>query len=241
MSASQDSCLAVASDQATVTSLWGRDHVKLGEIAIESPRLDVAIGITKGKYDKPYSHIDPNEDVVAAIAAGPSTLLICADGHNGLESSHVAVRYMLDALNDEPPSDLSEEALVDLFHGAGEAVLRTTEDPSCRNTESRTTLSLALISNHRLVWASMGDSAVIVASTEGGKTFGSPEHHYLGWPMTVAEVEERLPCGTHDLMPGEWVILATDGFTNFAGLPSPEEGVQGQLEEQPAPRISPAG
>jgi serine/threonine protein phosphatase PrpC len=212
-------------------ALYGADHTELDQVAVEAPGERVAIAITKGKHDKLYLYVDPNEDVVAAATGPGETLLVCADGHNGHESSHAAVRFLLDELS----GPLEEDTLIDLFDRTHAAVLAKTRD--CPNPGSRTTLAVGSIVGQRLTWASMGDSAVIRASSQDGETYWNPESFFVGWPgMTRTELESRLPRGTVDLVPGEWVVLATDGFTNFAWPDTPDEAVRAQLSSDVSPK-----
>jgi serine/threonine protein phosphatase PrpC len=215
----------VAREASTIAALWGRDHAEGHGIDLVSPTSNVALAITKGGV-KLHDHTDPNEDVVAASVDERGTLLLCADGHYGLESSHEAVEFVLNALGKDPSADMSDDELIRIFHGAGDAVLRRTTAPDSLNRESRTTLALAVVTGHRMRWASMGDSAVMVASVDDARAFGNPIGHYVGWPMTPDQVDKRLPRGTMDLLPGEWVVLATDGFTHFVQTLNPEQVVQ---------------
>lgn len=214
-------------------ALYGTDHTELGLITVESPGPGVAVAISKGKHEKQYPHVDSNEDVVAAATGPRGTLFLCADGHNGYESSDEAVRFLLDELGDDPTRSLDQDDVVELFHGAHQAVLARTTAEGCPNPDSKTTLCLAQVVGQRLTWASMGDSAVIRTSLEAGETHWVPESFFVGWHgMTRTALAARLPRGTVELMPGEWIVLATDGFTNFAWAETPDEAVRAQLSPE---------
>src|SRR4051794_12669416 len=79
-------------------SLWGADHEQLDDIASAAAGPRAGLAITRGRFPKAYRYEDPNEDVVAAVSGPRATLLICADGHNGVTASHLAVRRVLDAI-----------------------------------------------------------------------------------------------------------------------------------------------
>ena len=211
-------------------ALWGSDHTELGEVAVRTLGGKIAIAISKGLTEKAYFHVDPNEDVVSASEGEKGCLLVAADGHNGREASEEVVKSVLERLGgNPPPADLSEGELVGLFHEAGEAVLRKTQDESCPNRDSRTTLTLALISGSRLQWASMGDTSLFVVSGAEARALGRRRRLFVGYPMTPDAVRERMSCDTARLRAGSWIVLATDGFADFAPFSSPEAAVEEAL------------
>ncbi|MGH9025366.1 MAG: protein phosphatase 2C domain-containing protein [Acidimicrobiia bacterium] len=152
---------------------------------------------------------------MTAVAGPRATLLVIADGHNGFESAEAAVSHVLDVLGDDPPAELDRKEFVQLFHDAGEAVLAVTRRLDCPNRESRTTLVVALVGDRQLRWAAMGDSALFVAGPKRARRLDTPRSHFVGYPMTLDNVRERLPRGVFPLDGDEWVILVTDGFTDF--------------------------
>ena len=82
-------------------------------------------------------------------------------------------------------------------------------------SESRTTLSLALVSPrmNRLAWAFAGDSHVFRVA-EQSEEFGAAKGalHFLGSPaQTTADLVVR--CGTASLVGVSAVVLATDGLS----------------------------
>jgi serine/threonine protein phosphatase PrpC len=229
-----DSRSCLSTSQRAV--LWGPDYLEYGHIEVRPLGVTTAIAISPGLTKKKYDHTDPNEDVVAALEGERAVLLVCADGHNGLESSEAAIRSVLDQLGeDPPPADLSDEQLVELFHEANEAVLRKTQDPSCPNSESRTTLTVALVAESRLQWGTMGDAALMVSSTQATQTLGRKRSRFVGWPD--ADIDGELDRGELRLQPSSWVVLATDGFADFAPFPNPEAAVEAALERG----VGPAG
>ncbi|CAN5412877.1 hypothetical protein BH23ACT7_BH23ACT7_11480 [soil metagenome] len=208
------------------TVLWGRDHTELGEVAIHAVSDDVACAITRGLRRKAYRYVDPNEDTVAAVVGPRGTLLVVADGHNGAEAADAAVTTVLERLGDDPPpADLSDAALVELFSVANDAVLHATASLRPPNAGSRTTLTMALVAApanrpsvpRRLQWASMGDSALIIAVAGNGEELTRPQHQFVGHPMSVPEVAGKLQRGLGEIPADAWVVVVSDGFTNFVG------------------------
>lgn len=227
-----------------MTVLSGPEHVDYGAVegAVVAP--GVAVAISRGLHPKPYRWTDPNEDVVAAVAGPRATLLVVADAHNGALSSQVAVRTVLEELTDDPPPELDDPILVALFHRVSAAVLAATREANDEERrESRTTLSLALVSPRRLCWAAMGDSPVFVAEGDVGLELTRGDHAFVGWPMTAARVDRLLQRGRGALGAGAWVAVTSDGFSNFcdpgaadavakilAGAPDALAGARGVIE-----------
>lgn len=197
--------------------LWGKDHVALDEVAVRGVGPRAAVAITRGRHRKAYRYTDPNEDAVVAVVGERATLLVAADGHNGWPATEAAVTAVVDAFAaDPPPADVSDDDLVDLFHRAGRAILEVTRHPESQSPESRTTLVVALLAERRLQWASFGDSAVYSATPAAAVALARPQHRFVGYPMSRETVDLLLDRGTHELTEGAWVVLATDGFVDFA-------------------------
>lgn len=197
--------------------LWGKDHVDLGQVAVEEVGAGVAVAITRGRHRKAYRYTDPNEDAAVGVVGPRATLLVVADGHNGWPATEAAINSVLSALGDDPPpADLTDAELVDIFHEAGEAVLRVTDGPESVTPDSRTTLVLALIAGRRLQWASFGDSAVYSVTPAAAVALARPQHKFVGYPMPRGVVDMLLERGTETLTEGAWVIVASDGFVDFA-------------------------
>ena len=197
--------------------LWGKNHTALGDVAVESVGERAAIAITRGRHRKSYRYTDPNEDAAVAVVGPRATLLVVADGHNGWHATEAAVQAIVDAMGDDPPpADVADEDLIDLFHRAGQAVLDVTAMPDAANPDSRTTLVLALVAGRRLQWASFGDSAVYSVTGAAATALAKPQHRFVGYPMPRQAVDMILDRGNVDLPEGAWVVVASDGFVDFA-------------------------
>lgn len=187
--------------------------MEYGAVAVVEVAPGVSLALTRGLHPKPYAWTDPNEDVVAAVVGPRATLLVVADAHNGALSAQVAVDAVLRELGDDPPPDLADRQLVELFDRVNRSVRLATRNGPSATGQSRTTLALALVSGGVVRWASMGDSAVYTA--DGELTYG--ENHFVGWPMSQPYVDRALQRGRATIEPGRWVALVSDGFSNFAG------------------------
>jgi len=210
--------------------LWGRDHTELGEVAVRAPVPGAAGALSRGALPKAYDYVDPNEDAVALAAGGRATLAVVADGHGGIQASEAAVSYMSQRLaHDPPPADLTDDALVALFHEAGEAVMSAAYDGYQRRY-SGTTLAIALVTAERLQWASYGDSAVFAG--DGGQVLrlDRPLHRFLGCSISSEQMRAELSRGTYARPNGAWVVLASDGFTDYLET-APEQAVRHALRQ----------
>ncbi len=206
-----------------MTVLYGPQHVTYGKVDGAEVAPGVAVAISRGLHPKAYRWTDPNEDAVGAVAGPRATLLVVADAHNGALASQVAVRTVLEELADDPPPELDDAELVALFHHVSTAVLSATRELTDeQRRESRTTLSMALVSRRRLCWAAMGDSPVLVAEGDLGMELTRSDRTFVGWPMTASRVDRLLQRGRGTLGAQAWVALASDGFSNFCRGPAAE-------------------
>lgn len=197
--------------------LWGKDYVDLGEVAVKPVGDRAAVALTRGRHKKSYQYTHPNEDAAVAVVGPRATLLAVADGHNGWPATEAAISTVVDAFGaDPPPADVPDGDLVDLFQRASEAVLDVTGRPGAADPHSRTTLVLALRAGDRLQWASFGDSAVYTVSPAAAVPLAPPQHRFVGYPMGRAAVDYFLERGTQRLSNGAWVVVASDGFVDFA-------------------------
>ena len=195
--------------------LWGVDHVELGEVVTASVG-SAGVALSRGAFLKSYAYVDPNEDAVAAVAGPRATLLVAADGHNGATASMRAVRFVLDRFGGDPPPALDKRDWADLFWDANDAVLEVTSIGSPQPS-SRTVLLVALVTSRSVSFGSMGDAALVVAHPGGerGRQLNKEAARYVGYASSRKGIEGSVHRGEADLAPGEWVVLATDGLSEF--------------------------
>lgn len=198
--------------------LWGKDHVAPGDIIVESPAPGVAVGMTRGLHPKAWRYTDPNEDAVAVVVGRRATLMVVADGHNGWASTEAAMAAVLAAFGDDPPpADLSDEQLSEIFWTAHGAILDVTQPHEAEHPDSRTTLVIALVAGSRLQWGSVGDSSVYAASRASDGRLNRRQNRFLGYAgMPRRGLAMLLDQGVERLADHEWVVLASDGFSDFA-------------------------
>jgi len=195
-----------------IVALWGDDHPDLGRIRDE--RLDerTALALSRGRFPKPYAHVDPNEDAVLAACGSGGWLLAVADGHFGFDAARAAlgaVEARGDALVGAPLRR-PEMELRELCAAAQDAVVKALEHAVEPRTGSRTALTVALATDADLHVVTYGDTVCVRARGGRGKVVGRG-HAFLG-PGTVVP-----PVTRARLRPRDRVAVASDGLTDYLG------------------------
>lgn len=196
--------------------LRGRDHDGHAAVATAvTADGGVALGIARGWRPKPYAYVDPNEDAVGGVAGPRAQLLVVADGHNGLTASHRAVPAVMDAFGDDPrPADLSDDEVIAVALGVERQVAGAAAPFVPR---SRTTLVAALRTATELQWFAAGDSALLVVDRGHARTLPTRTHWFVGDRANVAAMRQSLARGRVRVPASAWVVLATDGYTDYPG------------------------
>lgn len=189
-------------------ALPGRDWTELGVVGRASLGDEVALVNSRGARPKSYHYVDPNEDVVAAVACDDGRLvLVCADGHNGEPASRLAVEAIVARAGDLD----GPEALLGAFAAANRAVLEGVDFH-----RNRTTLAVVVVDHDVAHWAAIGDSAVVLLRDGATpRRLGVPAMHFVGFEMDADELDERLPRGSVPRRPGDRWVLVTDGLEEF--------------------------
>lgn len=137
-----------------------------------------------------------------------------------------AVRFVLDGFGDDPPPDLDKRGWGEFFRAANDAVVSATSAGSPQPA-SRTVLLVALVGRDAVSWGSMGDAALVVArpGSERGRQLNKEMARYVGYEMSRRGLDASVHRGTAALAPGEWVVLATDGLSEFVSPLRPADVV----------------
>lgn len=224
----------VVSDGETTGALWGTDHEELDRPASLAVGARAAIAITRGRYPKSYRYEDANEDMVAAVAGPRATLLVCADGHNGATAPRLATEEILAALGDDPPSNLDDGEWLGLFARANAAVLARKGIGSVQPA-SNTVLLVALVSPGHLSWAAIGDGAIVAGrpGARRARQVNKEAMRFIGYPMNKRALKNTVQRGTTELKPDEWIVLITDGLSEFVSPLRPADVVPRVLATAP--------
>lgn len=203
--------------------LWGTDHEELDEIATLAVGERAALANSRGRYPKAYRYEDPNEDTVAAVVGPRATLLVCADGHNGAYAPNTAVQEVLRAFGDDPPP---ETDWVDLFGSVNDAVLDGKGIGSAQPA-SNTVLLVALVSPGRVSWGAIGDGALVVGrpGAQRARQLNREAMRFIGQPMNKRSLKNTVQRATTDIDADEWVVLVTDGLSEFVAPLRPADVV----------------
>lgn len=216
----------MVSDGEASGALWGTDHEELDRPASLAVGPRAAIAITRGRYPKTYRYEDANEDMVAAVAGPRATLLVCADGHNGATAPQVATEEVLAALGDDPPSSLDDGEWLELFGRVNDAVLAR-KGTGSEQPASNTVLLVALASAGRLSWAAIGDGAIVVGrpGAQRARQVNKEAMRFVGHPMNKRSLKHTVQRGSTTFDPDEWIVLVTDGLSEFVSPLRPADVV----------------
>ncbi len=207
----------IADRTATAPSrilLLGRDHEVSTDVVTRAVADAAAVGLARGWRPKPYAYVDPNEDAAGCTVGRRAHLLVVADGHNGLRASHAAIGAVMDLLGDDPrPADLTDDEVVAAVQLIEDRIaLATAGDEGPR---SRTTLVVALRTPTQLQWFGAGDSALLVSERGETRQLPAGARWFFGDDLGSHTVRRSLARGRIDLAPWAWVVLATDGYTDY--------------------------
>lgn len=196
--------------------LLGRDHEDEADVAMAAVGGDAAVGLARGWRPKPYPYVDPNEDAVACAVSDRARLLVVADGHNGREASHAAVSAVMDLLGEQPrPADLRDEEMFAAVQLIEDRIALATAHDDDRVRWSRTTLVVALRTATQLQWFGAGDSALLVCGPETTRQLPAGARWFFGGGRGRHGLRRSLARGHIGLPPDAWVVLATDGYTDY--------------------------
>lgn len=201
----------VARQDVWLAALSGGDFPALGEVGVSHFSDRLAIAVSRGRHRKGYAHVDPNEDAVLAASGPGGHILAVLDGHNGLDAAEAALRTVADAaphLVGRP--HVGRHALLDVYKDARDAVCAAIDGLQGPRRGSRTAMSLVLVRGGRLLHATAGDTAVVLARGRKASLISAPGD-WLGPRSGVPRVV------TARLRRDDRLILASDGLSDFLG------------------------
>ena len=188
-------------------ALFGSDYPALGDVGVVTLAESTAAAISRGRFPKGYPHVDPNEDAVALAVSDDARLLAVADGHNGFEAAKAAIEAVLEVAG----TLVVDADLGSALQSASSAIALAVQDLAPPRSESRSALSLALISDGILHTATAGDTVVVVIRDGHVRVFGGSE------PFLGPDLDTEPPVSSLALEPGDLVVVASDGLPDFLG------------------------
>jgi len=194
-----------------LAALSGGDFPALGEIGVSHFTDRLAVAVSRGRHRKGYAHVDPNEDAVLAASGPGGHVLAVLDGHNGLDAAEAALRIVADAAPQlVGRGHVGRQDVLDVYRGARAAVSAAVENLQGPRRGSRTAMSLVLVRGGRLLHATAGDTAVVLARGRKASLLSAPGD-WLGPRSGVPRVASAR------LRSGDAVIVASDGLSDFLG------------------------
>lgn len=189
--------------------LFGSDHPGLGEVVVTALGDDLAIGLSRGRFPKGYSHVDPNEDAAFVATNGLASVLAVADGHHGFDAARAALEAIAEAAPQVlgAPLALGAERLVAMAADRVRSVVSRLQPPRSR---SGTALTVCVVRSGEMATATLGDSGYALATKRRAR-IKLGRSRFLAPSTDVAEVEiemVKLP------KPG-LVVAASDGLFDF--------------------------
>lgn len=175
----------------------------------------MAIAIDRGRKPKAQRSRHPNEDVAAAAFVGSSPLLVVADGHFGSEAAMLTVAGILDWATGPPDPDTDLESMFEMLAVLEDDVADELAQPTCGNSDSATTVVLAVLTETEMRWITVGDSALFVVTQGTARRIGRPTSSYLEGGPHRRGVATHLQSGTVPLRGDEVVVAVTDGVTDY--------------------------
>lgn len=195
--------------------LLGRDHTEYGKTAIERVG-PVAIALSRGRYPKAYPHTDPNEDAIVAAVDDETVVMAVADGHRGIQASHLVAETLFRSIPELvrlPPSEAVVEAVGEAAAALGSAA------PTSIQPRSATTLTVVATRANAGAAAGWGDSAAAHLRGREADPLLRQKAEFVAIGESLAEPVSPV---TFRLAAGDWVLLATDGLTDFVLRPWPK-------------------
>lgn len=191
--------------------LLGRDVTELDDIVSTQHTDRVGLALSRGREEKAYWHLDPNEDGVLAAQGLAGTLLAVVDGHTGADAAEAALAGVASTCPSLDDCWSAPEVVVQwAVDAAREAVAERLATATGLRRGSRTALSIALVSGRAVYTASYGDTSVLRVRGRRVRPLHRPTA-FLG-PRSPAARVRRTPLWAWDRL-----VLASDGLTEFLG------------------------
>lgn len=218
---------------ADTVRLLGSNSTVLGEMS-SSQVGRAAVALSRGRFPKPKTWVDPNEDAVLAAHIGDHWLLAAADGHLGFDAARAAMQVIDDGASQILSDDRDGRTVVaSVIEQAREAVAQALSVVDEERFDSRTALSVVLVRGDEAFATTCGDSSIFLVRSRRVRAVTSVTSptRFLG-PRTSTPPVVRMR-----LRVGDSLAAVTDGFTDFLGrgtVPALRREMPGRTPEDAA-------
>lgn len=195
-----------------VVRLLGSDSTVLGEMDTAHVGR-VGAALSRGRFPKAVSWVDPNEDAVLAAQRADRYLLAVADGHHGFDAALAAIQQVESTSSQVLFDDRDGGTVLrELFARAREQVAQALMPHEDIRGESRTALSVVLVRGRETWGATCGDSSIFLVRSGTARSLTSSSRFLGPRTPTPSVVRWRLRVG-------DALALVTDGFTDYLSQP----------------------
>jgi len=195
-----------------VVRLLGSDSTVLGEVDTAHVGR-VGAALSRGRFPKAVSWVDPNEDAVLAAQRADRYLLAVADGHHGFDAALAAIQQIESTSAQVLSYDRDGRiVLSELFARAREQVAQALIPHQDIRGQSRTALSVVLVRGREAWGATCGDSSIFLVRSGKARSLTSSSRFLGPRTPTPSVVRWRLRVG-------DVLALVTDGFTDYLSQP----------------------
>lgn len=192
-----------------IVALYGADHTELDAATVADLDAATTVALTRGRFPKGYASVDPNEDAVLGAAGPAGRVLAVADGHNGVEASHAALRALAahaEGLVTGPGH--GGEVVARLFEEAISATAAALDGVAPPRDRSRTALTVACVRPGEVHAGTLGDTVAAVVRGTRVRRVGRAGP-FLGPHSPLPAIARAR------LREGDVVVVFSDGLGDF--------------------------
>jgi serine/threonine protein phosphatase PrpC/Mg-chelatase subunit ChlD len=196
-----------------VLTLRGSDCVTLGKVVAEEARAGGGgLAMSRGRLPKPTPSLDFNEDGALVAVGSHGSFAVVVDGHFGFDAAAAALDVTAEwahVLVDDPVKN-PELALEALLAEAQDRIATQLASVEARRQDSRTAITLALMTAGRCHVATIGDTSALLLRGRQRLIRFPEDRRYLGPdPMPALQTVQKV-------RPGDRLVVASDGLRDFS-------------------------
>ena len=200
-----------ARTRAQVLTLRGSDCETLGKVVARNAGAG-GLAMSRGRLPKPTPSLDPNEDGALVAVGSSGSFAVVVDGHFGFDAAAAALDVTSEwaqVLVDDPVKDPGL-ALEALLAEAQDRIATQLASVEARRQDSRTAITLALMTAGRCHVATIGDTSALLLRGRQRLIRFPEDRRYLGPdPMPALQAVQKV-------RPGDRLVVASDGLRDFS-------------------------